>query len=112
MAKESLIEMIFYRNVFVKETIGMIVVRINNMQKFKDGDIILPRRTGKNRLIMGTELQPDGKIYYNYYNGGLVASAIGGPYQRTQPIEIKTMGRCLESTMTNWGTLSTNTEQR
>lgn len=77
----------------------------NVMQsKFKVNDTIKAKKSDKKRLIMGVEVQPDGKIYYNYYKGGLVASAIGGPYQRTQPVEIATMGRCLEATMSSWGT--------
>lgn len=64
----------------------------------KIGDIVLGNRRGTKRRIMGIELQPDGKVYYNYYKGKLVGADIPD-----EPIEKRTMGRCNETTMLNWG---------
>lgn len=68
------------------------------MQKFNVNDTIKAKKSDKKRRIMGVEVQPDGKIYYNYYDGTFTEAQ-----ELAQEISTKTMGRCLEATMSSWG---------
>lgn len=68
------------------------------MPKLKLNDLVLGFRRSTQRLILGIEVQPDGKVYYNYYKGNLT-----GVNMPAEAISTRTMGRCNENTMLNWG---------